>query len=167
MSRHGRFPFRDEASIGVPKLEDLKAGKRRRGSAAVEVALMMPWLAFLFVGVLDFGFYAYEAISVENAVRAAAVYNTISGVVDQPGACFFLLQELKTLPNIAPIVNTSSCDVAPLEVSATPATITVNGTVTQATRIDATYEGIALIPIPTLTGKYSFTRSVWMEQSIP
>jgi hypothetical protein len=75
-----------------------------------------------------------------------------------------LLQELKPLPNIAPIVGSSMCDGTPLKVTATTVTIPVNGVNTSATRIDTTYDGLAMIPIPTLTGKYSFTRSVWMEQ---
>jgi Flp pilus assembly protein TadG len=141
--------------------------KLTNGSATIEVALMMPWLAFLFVGVFDFGFYVSEAIAVQNAARAAAVYNAVSDVVDQPGACTYVLQELKILPNIAPIASTSSCSDSPLQVSANADTIVVNGTVTRATRIDVTYEGIALIPMPTLTGKFSVTRSVWVEQSIP
>ena len=46
--------------------------KRQKGSAIVETALMMPWLAFIFVGVLDFGFYSYACICTQNAARAGS-----------------------------------------------------------------------------------------------
>ncbi len=45
----------------------------RGGSAIIEMALLMPWLVFLFVGILDFGFYTYAAICTQSAARAAAV----------------------------------------------------------------------------------------------
>ena len=51
---------------------------RNGGNAVIEVALMAPWIFFLFVGVLDFGFYAYSFISVENAARAAVLLTSQS-----------------------------------------------------------------------------------------
>jgi Flp pilus assembly protein TadG len=33
-----------------------------RGHAMVEVALMLPWILLLFVGIVEFGFYTYAAI---------------------------------------------------------------------------------------------------------
>ena len=35
----------------------LRSREQRRGSVMVEAALIMPWLAFLFVGVFDWGFF--------------------------------------------------------------------------------------------------------------
>ena len=51
---------------------------RRSGNSIIEVTFMMPWLLFLFVGVFDFGFYAYALIATQNAARAVAVHNSIS-----------------------------------------------------------------------------------------
>ena len=142
----------------------------KKGSAVMEVAFLMPWVAFLFIGVLDFGFYAYAAITVENAARTAVLYETASGIVppDQPSACYYVLREMQRLPNVAPIVTTSTCNAAPVKV--TTQTIasgtTVQGVVlpADATQITVVYTGLSMIPLPTLMGKYSFTRSAWMEQ---
>jgi len=46
----------------------------RRGAAAVELALLLPVLAFLFVAIVDFGRVFYYSQTVENAARAGALY---------------------------------------------------------------------------------------------
>ena len=52
---------------------------RRRGSAVVEAALLMPWICFLFVGILDSGFYTYGAMATQNAARAVAIQSANCG----------------------------------------------------------------------------------------
>ncbi len=88
--------------------------KRRsqRGTALVEVTLMVPWILFLFVGILDFGFYSYAAINTQNAARAAAIQiannqyifettnNNSNTVVALDMACRAALQEMRGLPNM-------------------------------------------------------------------
>src|SRR5262249_14921791 len=84
------------------------------GHAAVEIALMMPLIFFLFMAILDFGFYAYTAISVENAARVAALYATTSGpggVTDSGTACQYVLQELRNAANVSTTV--TSCPLQP------------------------------------------------------
>jgi hypothetical protein len=56
-------------------------GKRRlfgseRGTAAVEVALLLPWIVMSFVAVLDFGFSAYALIATQSAARIAATWGS-------------------------------------------------------------------------------------------
>jgi Flp pilus assembly protein TadG len=58
-------------------------GKRRlfgpeRGTAAVEVALLLPWIVVSFMAVLDFGFSAYALIATQNAARVAATWGSAS-----------------------------------------------------------------------------------------
>src|SRR6185312_11190459 len=58
-------------------------GKRRlfgseRGTAAVEVALLLPWIVVSFMAVLDFGFAAYALIATQNAARIAATWGSAS-----------------------------------------------------------------------------------------
>jgi len=140
-----------------------RAGKRlknRRGTAVVEVALLMPWIAFLFVGVFDFGFYSYAAIATQNAARAAAI-QLASGATN---SCAAALAELRMLPNTTGL---TTCTAAPVQVSdltltnaTTPpcADCSLNTTATsrQAT---VTYQSIPLVPIPgILTGRLSLTR---------
>jgi Flp pilus assembly protein TadG len=74
----------------------------RRGSAIVEAALMMPWLAFLFVGTLDFGFYAYAAICVQNAARAVAVAAATGAPIT---SCAAAIGELSGIPNMIPLAS--------------------------------------------------------------
>ena len=47
----------------------VRGDRSESGNSVVEVALMAPWIFFLFVGVFDFGFYAYAGICMENAAR--------------------------------------------------------------------------------------------------
>jgi|GEM_PF-617172 len=69
----------------------------RRGSAVVEAALLMPWIAFLFVGILDFGFYSYAAIATQNAARAVAIQSANGSAAD---VCAAAKSELGLLPNV-------------------------------------------------------------------
>lgn len=50
----------------------------RRGNAAVEVALLLPWIVVSFMAVLDFGFSAYALIATQNAARIAATWGAAS-----------------------------------------------------------------------------------------
>ncbi len=67
----------------------------------VEMALMSPWIFFLFVGIFDFGYFTYASTCVETAARQAAVrtaQDTVSQT--QPIACTAVLNELNQLPNV-------------------------------------------------------------------
>ena len=133
-----------------------------RGNAVVELSLLAPWIFFLFVGVMDFGFYAYSLIATENAARAAALYTSsgsqFSG--DSYAACQYALAELRSLPNARSLVN---CNSLPLIVTVTPldATQSVDGF--PASRVDVTYQTVALIPIPGLAGQFTITRRAEMR----
>jgi Flp pilus assembly protein TadG len=126
---------------------------RDRGSAVIEMALIAPWFLFLFIGVVDVGFYCYDLIAVENAARVAAEY-TSSGTslaADQSGACQKVRDELASLPNIP-----STCDSLPLQVTATSgAGLAGLGT---ASTVTVTYQTQQLIPIPALLqGQFTFS----------
>ncbi len=75
-----------------------KKRNRRKGTAIVEAAFMIPWLAFLFVGILDFGYFAYAAICTQNAARAAAM--AMAAGTGTVSACTAALGELRGLPNM-------------------------------------------------------------------
>ena len=53
-----------------------RRSRRKRGSSLVELTLISPWLLFLFVGVVDVGFFTYSLIAVENAARIAAEFTS-------------------------------------------------------------------------------------------
>jgi Flp pilus assembly protein TadG len=142
--------------------------RNTRGSAIVEVALMAPWLFFLFLGVLDAGFFAYAGISTQNAARAAALASAESSATTP---CIAALGELNMLPNV-----TSTLTCTGSVSSSNPVIVTVN-TLDGSSCPDAgygsasasasspfcvqalvTYQTIPLFPIPVLMGKWTFTR---------
>jgi Flp pilus assembly protein TadG len=51
-----------------------RANHPRRGSAAVELAVLLPFLAFLFVIAVDFARVFYYSQVVENCARQGALY---------------------------------------------------------------------------------------------
>jgi Flp pilus assembly protein TadG len=140
--------------------------KGRRGNAVIEVTLMAPWIFFLFVGVLDLGFYAYSFISVENAARAAVLLTSRSRVAatDQTDACAVVLNELQWAAygrNVSP-----NCSAAPLVVNAT---LLPNGGLdqTDAAQVEVKYTTIPMIPIPgVLAGSFVVDR-VWQMKIDP
>lgn len=86
------------------------------GGAIVEVALLAPWIFFLFVGVFDLGFYTYGAICTQNAARAASIQtaSSVGAYYQSDGlACTAALNELSLMPNV---VGVSSCSAFPVKV---------------------------------------------------
>ena len=160
---------------------------RRKGSAIVETALMMPWIAFLFVGVLDFGFYSYAAICTQNAARAAAIQTAAPSLQVNSLACQAALGELNGLPNMVGVstcATTASGVTAAQPVAACVTTLSASGssnsacsTTTQcadcgdanahsptSSQVFVTYQTPPMIPIPgILMGKMTLTRSAEMR----
>lgn len=132
----------------------------------MEMALLCPWVVFLFIGALDWGFYAYSMISIETAARSAASYIVslnngalIAGTVTADNACSVILPELSTLPNIGTTV--TACNAAPLVVAASTIT-SVDGN--SAVQVSLTYTTPRMIPIPgLLAGQFTITRIVKMR----
>jgi Flp pilus assembly protein TadG len=134
---------------------------RSRGHAALEAALLMPWIAFLFVGAFDVGCWGYGLIATQNAARVAALYTSQnpSTAADSIDACIYALDALRDLPNVATSVIT--CGVSPVTVTAAAVTGTDGA---KATQVTVSYTSATLIPIPgLLPSQYTFTRSVQMR----
>jgi Flp pilus assembly protein TadG len=147
-----------------------RPGWRSSGHAVVEVALFAPWIFFLFVGALDFGFYAYAAIATQNAAREAALYASSSVDVadDAAGACAqYVIPELSSLPNMSgvttcsgpPVTVTAGCLSCPVG----HASIGTSVDGAPAAQVSVQYQTVALIPIPGLMmQQYTLTRTVQM-----
>lgn len=161
---------------------------RRSGNSIIEVTFMMPWLLFLFVGVFDFGFYAYALIATQNAARAVAVHNSISKTAatdpDLSG-CSIALRELHSAPNVSGLTGCNSgqitsgsqsttvafaqvlqveSDYCPTPQGSGPPSCpgTLPGGVDAAQAI-VTYYTAVLIPIPgLLPGQLKITRTALM-----
>jgi Flp pilus assembly protein TadG len=56
------------------KFEGLRECHSESGTAAIEFAFFLPFLLLLLTGIVELGFSAYEAMQVNNAVDAGAVY---------------------------------------------------------------------------------------------
>lgn len=53
-----------------------RADHERRGAAAVELAVLLPFLVFLFVIAVDFGRIFYFSQTIENCARNKAIYGS-------------------------------------------------------------------------------------------
>jgi len=145
----------------------------RKGSAIVEAALMIPWIFFLFIGVMDSGFYTYSAIATQNAARAVAIQDANGGgTVGAAASCQAAKNELALLPNVvgmgacaatlAGVSNTtpiwvctgilndtaSAPCVPPAVKCADCAGSGATGTTATSVQAVVTYQSIPLVPIP-------------------
>lgn len=48
----------------------------RRGAAAVETALLLPFLCFVFIATVDFGRVFYYSLTISNCARNGALYGS-------------------------------------------------------------------------------------------
>lgn len=135
--------------------------KSAHGGAILELVLFCPWMFFLFIGALDWGFYATSLISMESAVRSAVLYtaSSTSTADATSNACTIVLDEMRKLPNVG--TTTTTCNSNPT-VTATKLT-SGPGSVT-ASRVTVTYTSVSMIPIPgLLKSQFTITRSAVMR----
>jgi Flp pilus assembly protein TadG len=124
------------------------------------MALLAPWVFFLFIGALDWGFYSYALISMQAAARTAALYTSGNSTVasDTATACTLVLGEMASLPNVTTTGN--SCTTNP----AVTASLITGPDSQPATQVAVTYQSVSLIPIPGLLAKqFTITRLVKMK----
>ena len=145
--------------MDLSMISPFKWRSRERGHAVIELSLMAPWLFFLMVGTLDFGFYSYAMIATENAARVAVVQTARDSltVANSTLACQYALQELNTLSNANTL---TTCDALPVTVTAASV---VDADGATASQVSVTYQTINMIPIPGLTGTLTLTRTAQMR----
>ena len=145
----------------------IKTQKRQKGHAVLEVSLMAPWIFFLFMGTLDFGFYTYAAIATENAARIAVSQSSYDATTagNAATACKYALGELKSLPNMSSVTTcaSSSSGIDSTHPVAVTATQVVGADGTLASQVAVTYQTIQMIPIPGLSGQLTLTRVAQMR----
>ena len=83
---------------------DARAQTSQRGATAVEFALVMPILALLVFGIIDYGFWFNESLNVRQGVREAARQAVVKNF-DYTGCSGTDVQKLicKTKAEIAPM----------------------------------------------------------------
>jgi hypothetical protein len=62
------------------------ADSRLRGVAAVEFALVMPVLLFLFIGIVEFGIMLYDQAVITNAAREGARWGVVEVAAQLPNS---------------------------------------------------------------------------------
>lgn len=138
--------------------------KRCRGGSALELALLLPWYLFLFVGAFDWGYYAHALISTESAARVAATYaaTSASDAADTATVCTFVIQELSVVANMA---NVTTCGgSSPVSVTTSEVTGANSPDGQDAAKVTVQYTTQQLIPIPgLLSAQHTFYRTVEMR----
>ncbi|HVN04664.1 MAG TPA: TadE family protein [Bryobacteraceae bacterium] len=132
---------------------------RKRGQAVLEVAFLLPWLCFCFVGAFDLGIYSYALISAENAARVVGMYaSSSSSVAQNPTlACSYALAELKDSPGVG---STSSCSSGGV-VNVTTSYLASGADGLPAAQVSVTYKPTQVVTLPGLiNGGLTITRTV-------
>lgn len=74
------------------------------GASLVEFAIVLPFLALLLIGLIDFGRYMYAGIVVASAARAGVQYGAqnLQKAADTAGMKSAALADAGSLPNVSP-----------------------------------------------------------------
>jgi Flp pilus assembly protein TadG len=125
----------------------------RRGAAAVELALLLPFLGFLFVITLDFGRIFYYTLTLENAARNGALWACDPYA---PGQSYSSLQNAvqADASNIQPAIE--DCHIT----SSTGTDANGNAVVS----VTITYDFTLLANYPGIPNPFTVSRTVEMRQ---
>jgi Flp pilus assembly protein TadG len=90
------------------------ARRPRRGAAAVELALLLPFLSFLFVAGVDYARIFYYYLTVTNCARSGALYASIDAAhaIDTAGIQSAAKAESAELASQLTISSTTGSDSA-------------------------------------------------------
>jgi Flp pilus assembly protein TadG len=125
--------------------------RRERGNSIIEFSLMAPWLILLFIGAMDWGFYAYALIATEAAARVACLYTSGSASTagDASGACKYAIGQLNGMPNVgaAGVTASGGCTAAPVTLTAALVTGTNSADGNNASSVSVTYVTPVMIPV--------------------
>ncbi len=123
-----------------------KNRRRRRGLAAVEFALLLPLLAFLFVITVDYARVFYYSLTVTNCARSGAIYGC---------------QKPANALDTAGIAAIAKKDVGTLNATLLKVTSTVNSSTNPTTlSVTATYTFSTITGFPGITTRTGLARTV-------
>ncbi len=146
--------------ISVAQLSPPRWRRRaRRGSAVVEASFLIPWALLLFIGIFDFGFYNYALIATSNAARVAGLfYSSAKGApMTYNDVCGYVLNELRSLPNVRSSVSTCVTSASALTASQPVALVVSQGVGPdnrQASTVTVFYRTMSMIPFPGYFGTW-------------
>lgn len=141
-----------------------RSAPSRKGHAVMEFALIAPWIFFVFVGVIDFGFYAYWLMAVTNASRVAAHLAAENGS-SQSIACNEVRNELRGVLGwtSAP----AACNASPLIVTVTELDSTTtpqSADASPSVLVSVTWDATPLIPVPGIAQTFTIRRDAEMRR---
>jgi len=96
----------------------------RRGVSTVEMAFLLPFLAFIFVVTIDFARVYYQAVVLEDSVRTGAIYGSMdpTHALDTTGiqnAVLTNATDLKPSPSVSSTTGTDAAGDPYVQVTAT------------------------------------------------
>ena len=137
-----------------------------KGHAVVEVALIAPWIFFLFIATLDFGFYIYWLMAVTNASRTAALHASINGV-SQATACNEVLNEMRGVLGWEAANAAATCNAPPLTVTVTPldsTTTPLSADASSSVVVSVQWETVPMIWVPGIDNQFTIRRDSEMRR---
>ena len=148
--------------------------RQERGNSIIEFSLLMPWLIFLFIGAMDWGFYAYSLIATEAAARVACLYASASATAladaqstSSTSSCSYALDQLRKMPNVGTAMSTCASGSAvssgsPVGVSTTSVTGPDGN---PAAQVSVTYVTPVFVPMAGsgLPKQVTITRTIQMR----
>lgn len=143
--------------------------RNQRGNSLIEFSLMTPWLIFLFIGAMDWGFYAYALIATEAAARVGCLYASTSPttVADTARICMYALEQLRKTNNVGSSM--AGCAIGTAVSSTSPVGISVSSITgpdsQSAAQVSVTYLTPVFIPMGSggLPKQLTITRTIQMR----
>jgi hypothetical protein len=108
----------------------------------------MPWFVFLFIGVLDLGFYDYALITAQSAARTAVLFtsSSTSASTQSDLACSYVIDQLTSNINLS---GSTTC-VSPSPISLTTSVNNSGPDGNPASTVTIQFTSALMIPIPGL-----------------
>jgi Flp pilus assembly protein TadG len=133
----------------------LRNPRGEKGQAALEFALLVPFLLGFILFIVDLGFFAFSYVSMTNAVREGARCAAVGGTSSANGA---IEQRVETTSGL----NAASVTFPGGAATYTPGSPTVGGSV----RVQASYTYSWITPvglIPSIPGTTTFSKAATMR----
>lgn len=142
----------------------LRRGERDGGQALVELALVLPLLLLMLVGVIDVGRLVYTTANVTNAARAGAMYGSLTSALDSPGMILAAQNEVNAAPTLSSVTGVRVCRCSGADQEVLCTTICPNGQqlITYA-KVTASAAYSPLFPYPGVPGNSTLTKTVSMR----
>jgi Flp pilus assembly protein TadG len=114
-------PYGNRASGNQPS-PALPARSRQRGQALLELALLLPLLLLLTIGIIEIGRLAYYSIEVSNAARSGAQYGTqsLAAAANNANITTAAQNDVPDIGNSMTVSSTQTCGCAADTLGACP-----------------------------------------------